>query len=32
VGITNLMWLVFPLWGLSASVRLILDGSYGLFL
>jgi len=32
VGITNLMWFIFPIWGLSASVRLILDGSYSVFL
>ena len=32
VGLSNLLWLVFPLWGLCASVRLILDGSYGVFL
>jgi hypothetical protein len=32
VGITNLMWFIFPIWGLSTSVRLILDGSYGVFL
>jgi len=32
VGLSNLLWLVFPLWGLRTSVRLILDGSYGVFL
>ena len=32
VGITNLMWLVFPIWGLWTSIQLILSGSYGLFL
>jgi hypothetical protein len=32
VGITNLMWFVFPIWGLNTSVRLILDGSYSVFL
>ncbi len=32
VGITNLMWFIFPIWGLSTSVRLILDGSYSVFL
>ncbi len=32
VGITNLMWFIFPIWGLSASVRLILEGSYNVFL
>ena len=32
VGITNLMWFVFPIWGLDTSVRLILDGSYSVFL
>ena len=30
VGITNLTWLIFPMWGLATSVQLILDGSYGL--
>lgn len=30
VGITNVTWLVFPMWGLATSVQLILDGSYGL--
>jgi hypothetical protein len=32
VGITNLMWFVFPIWGLSASIQMILDGSYAVFL
>jgi hypothetical protein len=32
VGISNAMWLAFPIWGLYASVRMILDGSYGVFL
>ena len=32
VGVSNLTWLVFPLWGLYASIQLILDGSYGVFL
>lgn len=32
VGITNLLWLVFPVWGLCASTQLILEGNYGLFL
>jgi len=31
VGITNLMWLVFPMWGLYASTQIILDGSYAIF-
>jgi hypothetical protein len=31
VGGTNGLWLVFPAFGLYASVRLILDGSYQLF-
>lgn len=31
VGFTNAIWLVFPLLGLYASIRLILDGSYALF-
>ncbi|MFZ1863646.1 MAG: hypothetical protein WAU39_05440 [Polyangiales bacterium] len=30
VGITNLTWLIFPMWGMTTSVQLILDGSYGL--
>ena len=32
VGITNFMWFVFPIWGLWASIQLILDGSYAVFL
>lgn len=32
VGVSNLTWLVFPLWGLYASIQLILDGSYRVFL
>jgi hypothetical protein len=32
VGITNLMWLLFPLWGLWTSISLIIDGTYGPFL
>jgi len=32
VGLTNLMWLVFPIWGLCTSIEMILDGSYGVFL
>ena len=32
VGITNLMWFVFPIWGIWASIQLILDRSYGVFL
>jgi hypothetical protein len=32
VGLTNVMWFVFPLWGLSASIQLIMDGSYALFI
>jgi hypothetical protein len=31
VGISNSMWFVFPLWGLYASIQMILDGSYGIF-
>ncbi|MGB8221747.1 MAG: hypothetical protein WCF10_04125 [Polyangiales bacterium] len=31
VGITNLMWFIFPIWGLYASTRMILDGSYAIF-
>ena len=31
VGITNLVWFLFPIWGLSVSVQLILSGSYGVF-
>lgn len=32
VGISNLLWLIFPLLGLWTSVQLILDGSYAVFL
>jgi hypothetical protein len=32
VGISNSMWFVFPVWGLYASIQMILDGSYGIFL
>jgi hypothetical protein len=32
VGVSNLLWFVFPLWGLLTSIRLILEGSYGVFL
>jgi hypothetical protein len=32
VGVSNLSWLVFPLWGLWTSVRLILGGTYAVFL
>jgi hypothetical protein len=32
VGLTNLLWLVFPAWGVCASIQLILDGTYALFL
>jgi hypothetical protein len=32
VGVSNLMWFVFPIWGLWASIQLILDGTYGVFL
>jgi hypothetical protein len=28
VGLSNLSWLVFPLWGLCTSAQLILEGSY----
>ncbi|MGB5192405.1 MAG: hypothetical protein WBN70_05455 [Polyangiales bacterium] len=28
VGVSNLSWLVFPLWGLCTSAQLILEGSY----
>ena len=31
VGITNLMWFVFPIWGLCASIQLVLDGSFAVF-
>jgi len=31
VGITNLMWFVFPIWGLCASIQLVLDGSFEVF-
>jgi len=32
VGVSNLSWLIFPLWGLRTSVQLILEGSYAVFL
>jgi hypothetical protein len=32
VGVSNLSWLLFPLWGLCTSVQLILEGSYAVFL
>ena len=32
VGVSNVLWLIFPLWGLSTSARLIMDGSYLVFL
>jgi hypothetical protein len=32
VGVSNLSWLIFPLWGLFASAQLILEGSYAVFL
>jgi hypothetical protein len=32
VGVSNLLWLIFPLLGLYTSVRLILEGSYAVFL
>jgi hypothetical protein len=32
VGISNAMWLVFPLWGLCTSIQMILEGSYAMFL
>ena len=32
VGISNLMWFIFPIWGLWASAQLIFEGSYGVFL
>jgi hypothetical protein len=32
VGLTNFMWLIFPLWGVWTSARMIMDGSYGVFL
>ena len=31
VGVSNLLWLIFPLLGLWTSVKLILDGSYAVF-
>lgn len=31
VGLTNVIWFVFPLWGLCSSIQLIVDGSYALF-
>jgi len=32
VGISNAMWLVFPIWGLCTSIQMILEGSYAVFL
>ncbi len=32
VGLSNALWLVFPLWGLGSSIRLVLDASYRVFL
>ena len=32
VGVSNVLWWVFPLLGLCASIRLIMDGSYAVFL
>ena len=32
VGVSNLMWFIFPILGLWASTQLILDGSYAVFL
>ena len=32
VGGTNAMWIVFPVWGLWACARLVLDGTYSVFL
>jgi len=32
VGVSNLMWFVFPIWGLCTSIDLILTGSYNVFL
>ena len=31
VGITNFMWLIFPLWGVWTSAQMIVDGSYSVF-
>lgn len=31
VGVSNLSWLVFPLWGLCTSVQLIVEGTYAIF-
>ena len=32
VGVSNVLWWVFPLWGLYASTKLVLEGSYAIFL
>lgn len=32
VGVSNLMWFIFPAWGLCTSAELILNGTYGVFL
>ena len=31
VGVSNLMWAIFPIWGLWASAQLIFDGTYAVF-
>lgn len=31
VGVSNLSWLIFPTWGIWASVQLVLDGTYAVF-
>jgi hypothetical protein len=32
VGLSNIAWLVMPLWGLKVSIDLIMDGTYAVFL
>jgi hypothetical protein len=32
VGLSNGIWLIFPLWGIWAAIRLIYDDSYAVFL
>ena len=32
VGVSNVAWLVVPVWGLKVSIDLIMDGTYAVFL
>lgn len=31
VGVSNVLWFIFPLWGLCSSIELVMDGSYSVF-